>query len=246
MPAKRFIVYCPTDKGDQIGEFFGSNRLFDVALHDYSGDAYQADTEAEYQFSGRLHKWAAIARNLPHLSEYAYYAFFDNDIRVSTEQLNRLFLIGEKHDLLLYQPSLAWNSFCTHQFLYFRPYLFKYVRPVPLVEVMCPFFSREALEKCADSFVESESGWGLDYVWKKLISPASPSIIDCVRVDHAKPMESESWILSNGMTPREEMISILERHGIDYFRRGPEGMLEKFYFSVQKRLKKRRRRSLKH
>src|SRR6188508_1803384 len=92
--SRTFLLYCPTYQGDYLGEFFGSGRLFDVALNDYSGEG-KGTEGAEYRFAEKGHKWPCLHRNLQRIGKpYEYYAIFDPDLQISTAALNSLFVTG--------------------------------------------------------------------------------------------------------------------------------------------------------
>ncbi len=76
---------------------------------------------AEYRFAERGHKWQTLARLVPKLPAYRYYAFIDEDIDVSVETLNGLFQIGELLGLNLYQPALTGRSHYSHEFSRVNP-----------------------------------------------------------------------------------------------------------------------------
>lgn len=203
-----FLLYCPSFGKRLVGDFFGVDRMFDVAIHDYSGDVYTGPKEAEYQFSGSLHKWPAIDRNLHTIGkEYQYYAFFDDDIVVSTDQINELFMTGQREGLCLFQAALSPVSVGTYFFHFQKNHMENTSRSVPLVEIMMPVFSRSTLEKCRGTFAMSESGWGLDLLWREYASPLS--VVDGVVVGHTAPVTSSSWVLSSGLRPIEEKHLIL-------------------------------------
>ena len=208
-----FLLYCPSFGKRLTGDFFGVDRLFDVAIHDYSGDVYTGPEEAEYQFAGALHKWPAIDRNLDTIEkEYEFYAFFDDDIVVSTEQLNPLFMSGREYRLGLFQAALSSVSVGTYFFHFQRDDQDGGPRSVPLVEIMMPVFSTKSLEKTRCTFGMSESGWGLDLLWREYVSPLS--VVDGVVVSHTQPVTSSDWVLSGGLTPIDEKHLILAENNL--------------------------------
>ena len=173
-----FLVYCPTNAGDFIADLLNENRLFDVALNDFSGTGTGIDG-AEWQFSRRGHKWPCIARNLSEIDRtYEAYAFLDNDVEISAEGLNSLFLIGSSLGLDLFQAALTHDSVCGHPHL--KQKADSYVRKSDFVEVMMPVFSYEGLARCAPTFGDSESGWGLNRVWPWYLDQGRIGIIDAV------------------------------------------------------------------
>ena len=210
--SRRFLVYCPTEGSQYSGEFFGSDRLFDVALNDWTGVGNGLD-QADYVFAERGHKWPCIAANLPKLHrQYDLYAFFDSDIEITTTALNRLFLIGETLGLDLFQAGLGKRSHCSHRSLFVQDR--SLVRSVDFVEIMMPVFSHRALQRCTPTFGESESGYGLDYLWGHILNYQSMAVVDAVVAEHPRPVSSQHWRTSAGLRPAEEMEIVMRKHGL--------------------------------
>lgn len=207
-PNHSFLVYCPTNKGETKINF-NDSRLFDIALNDYTGTGKGMEI-ADYQFKEKGHKWPCINKNLKKIEKsYEFIAFLDNDIEITTEEINNLFLIGKEHNLSLFQPALTLDSQCDHEQFYRKEN--SYIRETEMVEIMMPFFSREGLEKCKNTFSLSESGWGLDLVWPKILKNDNLAIIDTIQAKHENKPSSYGWQMSNGLTPKEEMEKLIER-----------------------------------
>ena len=210
-----FLLYCPTNNGDHISDFTNDRRLFDVAFNDYSGNEVTggdgAMISAEWVFDERGHKWPCIFRNLPKIERsYDLYAFFDNDVEISVDDLNSLFLTGTALQLDLFQAALTEDSHTSYPALKHRHG--SLVRESSFVEIMMPVFSRSALERCFHTFDDSESGWGLDCVWKMYLEGAQMAIVDAIQARHARPVSSADWVLDSGLTPQLEMEAVLEKH----------------------------------
>jgi hypothetical protein len=209
---RSFLVYCPTNAGDFLAELDNPKRLFDVALNDFSGSGTGIEI-AEWKFAERTHKWRGIAVNLEKIGDgYDYIAFIDNDITLSTEQLNTLFLTASALRLDLFQASLTEDS-CT-AWAELKQRNDSYVRAVRLVEIMMPIFSRRGLAACRETFGMSTTGWGLDLVWTKILKRRAMAVCDAVVAGHRRPVGSHLWRNEQGMDAREEMREVCSRFGI--------------------------------
>lgn len=196
-----YLVFCSTNHGKATPELYGEGRLFDVCCHDY---AHWADKEtgsfrqSEYWFPcPHQEKFETAAKVLPALPSYKFTAIIDDDISVTTDELNRLFQIGDALKLDLYQPALTPNSYGSW------PHLFQqansFVRPVSMVEVMMPFMSKEFLEEHVGFFDLNISSWGLDlYEW------GAGYVIDKIAVGHHRKPGRRDRTLRNGLTPGQE------------------------------------------
>ena len=211
---RRFLVYCQTEAWQFEAELFGKNRSFDVALHDWTGSNlnHPSFSEAEYVFAHKSQKWPGVKALLPKIDQhYDYYAFIDDDISISTEGLNYLFKIGEENNLDLFQAALSERSAIS--FDLFRVRYNCNIRRTQFVEVMMPVFSSSALKKVFHTFNESESGWGLDYIWAQILKFKNMAIIDSVVAEHLRPIRFGGEVTSRGMTRDEELKHLEKKYG---------------------------------
>jgi len=208
-----FFVYVPCPKGVCSAELFGDNRQFDVAINDYTG-SNMVPEQAEYKFSIDKWKYPHIKEDMKDIvSNYKACAFIDDDIKVSTEELNRLFTIGMDNKLNIWHPALTLNSHSSWQHLYQRPN--SSIRPTNTVEIMAPFFSKAALAICWDTLNVNYSAWGIEIVWFHLLKPNTKTmIIDAVPVTHTRPMRGHAKVMPNGKTPTEEEKLMLDHYGL--------------------------------
>jgi hypothetical protein len=114
----------------------------------------------------------------------------DDDLLCSGRDINRMFHLSRKYGLDLSQPSLVNGpgSHINHPVTAQRPG--GGVRLSPFVEIMCPLFSRRALEICIGSLKEAISGYGLDHLWPSFLGRSATriGIIDAVAVAHTRPI----------------------------------------------------------
>lgn len=204
-----FVVYTPASRGDFAGDFANPARLFDLAVNDWTGSGKfsKAASEAEFKFAETGHKWPTIARLLPKLPRYKFYAFIDEDIDVSVGTLNSLFRTGELFDLQVFQGALTPRSYYSHEFSRVQPN--SYLRATTFVEIMAPFFSAAALDKCAQTFVLSELGWGLEYLWNDILRSQGMAIVDRFPMTHIRPVQSNKWKNQRGESAEQECSRML-------------------------------------
>ena len=114
-------------------------------------------------------------------------------------------------DLNIWQPALTPDSYTG--WLHTRVQSVG-VRPVPFVEIMMPFFRWSALKACLPSFTETESGWGIDFLWPKMVHNEGIAVFDSLTATHCRPIQSENWKLSNGKTPLQEGHELAEKYNL--------------------------------
>ncbi len=216
MTKRKWLLYCPVEGSRCLGDFWGANRLYDIAVNDWTDSGTKWEN-VEYAFAAPGHKWPGVQRNLSQISQqYDYYAFFDNDIEISTDEVNRLFHVGSALGLDLFQAALSAPSSASYKHLKQIPG--SLVRMTSFVEIMMPVFSRWALERCLPSFDESESGYGLDVLWANLLGGKNMAVVDAVVASHTRPIQSAEWRLSNGLSPVEEMKMLIAKHNLKWKR----------------------------
>ena len=204
-----FLVYTPASRGDFAGDFANPARLFDLAVNDWTGSGKFSKTAdvAEHKFAETGHKWPTIAKLLPRMPQYRFYAFIDEDIDVSVDALNNLFKTGDLFGLQIFQGALTPRSHYSHEFARVQPG--SYLRPTTFVEIMAPFFSHEALTRCLPTFSMSELGWGLEYLWNDILRSQGMAIVDRFPITHIRPVQSNKWKNQRGETAEQECARLL-------------------------------------
>jgi hypothetical protein len=203
-----YLVYVSAKDGKWLVDV-DETRLFDVAVNDWAGGGLR--NGEEYWFQQDIEKLDAAKQLMgEQLLDYKAVAFFEDDEVLSTADINRLFETGVALGLSLWQPSVSSDSFYSWAVTLHQDTL---VRKTTFVEMMCPFFSREALRVCLPHFGENLSAWGLDtHVFPGLLNYEGMAIIDAVQVKHIRPCTMGDRILKNGKTPRQEWQEIITRY----------------------------------
>ncbi len=145
---------------------------------------------------------------------YDYVCFPDDDLACDLETLNRLFLLCEQFGLDYAQPALTHDSHMANWGITMenRSFLLRYTS---FVEVMAPVFSRSYLERCAPTFNENISGFGLDFLWSRWIaSPWKMGILDACAVKHTRaPRKGPLYemLARMGTNPDAELIALINK-----------------------------------
>jgi hypothetical protein len=202
------LVYLSTNYERFMPSLSEGEERFDVAINDFREAPATAGFTCALQLSRPGLKFKGIRENMEALlaKPYAYYAFLDDDLEISGKEINCLFELGHLLKLDLWQPAHATSSHNVHHVLWSVEGSF--VRRSDFVEVMCPFFSRRALEAVSPYFYLSESGWGLDYLWPKILHAHNIAVVDAVLVNHTKPSSSYAHRSSTGLSPGDELQAV--------------------------------------
>ena len=164
----------------------GSDRNFDIALNFYAcPDDKRLLENCEYVYSGGINKYKAAFQFIDGtlLRKYRGFTFLDDDLEITYSHLSRFLEYCSAHGFRLAQPSLSRDSFYSHQPLVNASR--SGWRIVDMVEVMCPYFSSDALKIALNTFDLSYSTWGLDLIWPRLGIP--PVVVDQFTIKHTKP-----------------------------------------------------------
>lgn len=210
---------------DCIESWITNERNYDIAFIFYPEEIDEETKKyltknSDYLFYEQGFKYEIIQRvlyNNQHLLEYDFFWMPDHDVLFRKGNVNLLFEFMKKYNLKLGQPSLvnknrSWKILVNKKFLE--------LRYINLVEVMCPAFSKDALDICLKTFSWSKSGWGLGLLWGKLINN-NKAVIDSLIVEHTNKMDTQRGALykkllaTTGKTPEQERDYLVSKHDLD-------------------------------
>lgn len=192
---------------DLVVNYFGKDP--DIYRHD---DVVRIDSVGP--------KWPPLHQLLldhpEYLERYAYIWLPDDDLAMTKHDMNRFFDLCTDHNLELAQPSLTADSPMTHPLLINNTATL--IRFTNFVEAMAPCFSTPCLRRAMDTFSESQSGWGIDWLWPDFVNDRENGIavIDEVIIRHTRPLGGPNYdaMRAAGKSPRDELIRLQERKGV--------------------------------
>ena len=144
------------------------NRNFDIALYYYDKPPTKHCLDyCIYRKGTKFNNFYHFMSN-HEISNYEAIWIVDDDIKMETDQINRMFDIFKEHNLDLAQPSYTENSLISHP-------MTKVDRNCKLricnfVEVGAFLCSQKMINKCKDVFKTSISACGLDYICCHMIN----------------------------------------------------------------------------
>jgi len=188
-------------------------RNFDIALSLYARPTAHALDNCEYSYCGGVNKYKAARQFIDDalLEKYVGFILLDEDLEITYSNLARFLDYCSAHEFQLAQPSLTSDSFFSHsQLLNAAPSGWRAVR---MVEVMCPYFSSDALRIALSTFDLSYSTWGLDHVWPRLLN-LEPVVVDEFTIKHTRPMRVSdgpfySYMKRIGVSPQRESRKLM-------------------------------------
>lgn len=188
-----------------------ADRTWSLLVSFFGEDEAALQPPYEYIARHKGQKWPAVFElaESGELPPFDFVWCVDDDIDCDWSTVNRLFELVARHGLDLAQPALGEGSYVAHAVTRRRPDCL--LRYTSFVEVMAPVFSRAAFETCAPPMPFAKSGWGLDFVWPKLLGYPRDriAILDAVPVRHTRPVGSRYALHAAAA----EMAAMMKRFG---------------------------------
>ena len=169
---KKYLVISTIGDESLHSEWIQNDPDFDLVLL-YYGDkkeiAKEYTKQTPYVYMAKGEKYhllkSFILSEQEFISQYSYIWLPDNDVSISTEDINKMFLLAEQYKLLLAQPAMIGHV--SHRITLPQPNTL--LRFTNFVEVLAPLMSLDTLMLVKDTFDENYSGWGYDFLWPYLL-----------------------------------------------------------------------------
>lgn len=209
-PGRDYLVFIRCDTRSNLIDD-GSTRNFDIALNLYANQSKTVLAPHDYLIVGGVNKYKAAYQFIDPdlLARYTGFIFLDDDLEMTYSDLSGFLRYCEDHKLQMAQPSLTRDSYYSHEHLLNASN--KGWRLVDMIEVMCPYFSREALKTVIRTFDLSYSTWGLDYIWPKVLN-IKPAVVDEFVIKHTRPVDAKGafykYMKTIGVSPAQEAAKL--------------------------------------
>jgi hypothetical protein len=153
---------------------------------------------------------------------YEAVLFLDDDVVISKEQIEELFLVRQTQGLDVVQASLSSRSECFFPILK-QPIAGNGIRPISATEIMMPLVSKRALEQFAWVFGESVSGWGVDLLLGQKVREVygnTVALLADIVCEHLRKVDQVGgsfylYMSSQGIAPSIEMGRIAIKYGVN-------------------------------
>jgi hypothetical protein len=198
-------------------EWIKNDPNFDLVLLYYGDNSEVVNEYAKqtpYVYAAKGEKYhlikSLILLSPEFISNYIHIWIPDDDVSISTENINKLFNIANQYQLSISQPAM--EGYISHEIT--KPIPNSLLRYTNFVEVLAPLFNKKTLFKVYDTFNLNYSAWGYDYLWPHLLNyPQNKiAIIDDITMTHTKPVgQNYSRFPKN---PWDEMNELLLLYNI--------------------------------
>lgn len=225
---KKNAVFVPVGKDSLHRQLLKGDADFDLHLLIYDGSYNKFCNDSDFVACDAGYKMDMTYRYLhrhPELFEkYEYFFLLDDDIVISTEDVNRLFSMMREYQLKIAQPSLVM-SYYTYKHTAFHPfYILRYTN---FVEMMMPCFSRDALKAVLPTFEQKIRWCEIEMHWPVLVGSnhKDMAIVDAVSAKHTRPVQSwnslsqlqqENYLKKHNLSWSIEMYGGLPLDNVDF------------------------------
>ena len=171
-PKNKTINLVFTSAGDNTKfykHWLGRNRNFNLMVVYYGNEKNKFKNKCDYYYERKGSKF----QNLKYVydrykfifQQYENFFILDDDIIISTKEINKLFEIIKKYDLWILGPSFKYPSKVSH--IITKKLENNFLRYTNFVEVNVPLFSKYAFHKYMNYYNSILVGYGVDYhyIW---------------------------------------------------------------------------------
>lgn len=221
---KNLVVACVGNNSLHKEWLKGEESTFDLVLIYYGeGKEIEYSNDTKFIVQGKGFKYRLIESFLSEywgeIKDYDYISFTDDDLLASSSCFNNVFNKMKEYDLWISQPSLSHDSFINHKELEQNDK--SILRYTSFVEIMTPFFKTSILEKIKHTINDTDSGWGLEFLWFDMLDAPQDkfAIIDDCCFKHTKPFTGN---YPPGVNPSADWQRTIDKfpytnHGIKFF-----------------------------
>lgn len=233
---KHLVISCAGNNSLHKNWLQGDEPNFDLCLlYFQEGKEDEFKKDAMYVFSMKGFKLLNnfLSNHWDIVSQYEYVSFTDDDMLGDSNSLNNLFNKMREYDLWVAQPAMSIGSYSNYEHLFQnKDYVLRYTS---MVEIMGPAFRVDILNKIKHTLNETNSGWGLDYLWFDMLGAPTDkfAIIDETPMAHTKPSTGQ---YPDNINPHQEWGDLAKKfphtnHGNKIFG-GIKKSMEKITFCI--------------
>jgi hypothetical protein len=214
-PRKNLVIAAVGDQSLHTYWIPKKKSSYDLFLINYGSKSYKKD--AKYYIELKGSKFNLIKKAIQEYPEILDYSFFwmpDDDVYIANKEIDRLFNYMSNYDLWIGQPSIiGWYGLAM---TLNNPNCF--LRYTNYVEIMCPCFSRYALDLCIKTFELNKTGYGIDSLWNVILDhPTNKlSIIDDVVAMHTREVGGGDMYKLNANNNLDEAMEEARKVYRDY------------------------------
>lgn len=216
---KNLIIACVGDNSYHKHWLKGVKRNFDLILIYFGRTQGRYKKDAKYYFHMRgtfkLETIYNIVNKLRDVVEkYDAIGLPDDDCFTNTSSINKAFQLFHKYNLDLAQPSVS-GGYISHLITRQNPNCI--LRFTNFAEAQFPIFKNQIFFRLLNTFILNRSGWGIDYLWAKMLQGKNIAIIDAVGICHGWGKESPFYekLKTKKVDFKREMEALVSQYDLD-------------------------------
>jgi hypothetical protein len=222
-PKSRYLVFTSAGDRANLQSWLKGKQNFDFWITYYGETKNRYREFCDYYLERKGGKFPNLHYAYQHFREIleCYEAIFimDDDLIISSTEIGYLFEIREKYDLWLLQPAYDPQGKISHPITGARPLSF--MRYTNFVEVTCPLFRRDVLDKFMKIYDPILIGWGIDWLYMHALGDKiekKVAVVDAVTclnpTDEMKGGYREIELLQDTPTRIENWKKIRQLHNV--------------------------------
>ncbi len=214
---RKYLVFSSVGDRSEINKWLShpQQRIFDVVLYYYgdkkppSIDVEQIEIRKGMKFQNFVH---FLSKN--DISTYDAIWVVDDDMRMKTKPINRMFKVFSKFGLLLAQPSFKEGGHIAWPITRHDPECV--LRYTNFVENNACVMSTQVIPLFLETFKDAGTGFGVDFIWPKILEYPTDKIavIDASKCLHRLSKFSELDQVIPRDLHRIQGIQLLKKHNL--------------------------------
>ena len=221
MKRRNLVIVRAGDKSLHPDWLLGPEpRSWDLVVSYFGDDPDKHRAEDVVRIDSKGPKWpplqAMLRANPQFVEDYDHIWLPDDDLAMTKADMNRFFEVCAQARLEMAQPSLTADSPVTHPLVLNNTWC--RLRYSNFVEVMAPCFSSACLARVLPTLDGTQSGWGIDWIWPRLVADKlnGIAIVDEVVIRHTRPLGGPNYdaMRAAGLLPTTELDAFNAAHGV--------------------------------
>lgn len=188
----RYLVFTSAGPNANIETWLGSDRNWDLWLCNYSDIRHSHYADADYYHERPGAKFPNLhfaCKQWPEIFDaYDAVLVIDDDVIISSADINRLFALREQYDLWILQPSFSPKGKVSHRITGARA--LRQLTYTNFVEVCAPLFREDKLSEFLKQYDPQLFGWGVDFWWGNVFKSESNRLAVIHDVVCINPLDS--------------------------------------------------------
>jgi len=197
-------------------EWTRGDRTFDLHVVYYGDVEGKFAKDGEFYSNGKGTKFNVVASLERGFYEgYEHIFVPDDDLYMTSDQIDHLFQLADLYSLELCQPSLV-GYYSLPITLHVPETILRFTN---YVEIMSPCFSQQAFQKCFHTFDHNKSCWGIDMLWNHVLGNPEDkiAIVDDVVATHTRPcFKGDNYTNNNVENPINDVRAIVKEFSLSW------------------------------